>query len=112
MKQLFNDCFFIKKNSDYKKICLQNITYLEANGDYVNVYVDDQNVYLIRNTLSKVEKLLPASIFLRIHRSYIVQLNAIESINFTEGILRIGDKTLPISRQNRKKLGETIVKLE
>jgi len=112
VKKKFNDCFFIKKNNDYQKICLHDIYYLEANGDYVNIYTKEQNVYLIRNTLSKVEELLPSSGFLKIHRSYIVQLSVVDAINFTEGTLMIGTKCLPISRQNRKKINDCIIKLE
>lgn len=112
MNQLLEDCFFIKKNGGYQKVYLQDILYFEANGDYIKVYVSNQNSYLIRTGLSKIEGLLPQSYFLRIHRSYIVQLQAIESVNFTEGTIMIDDNTLPLSRQNRKKLNDAIVKLD
>jgi DNA-binding LytR/AlgR family response regulator len=84
---------------------LQDFLWIEAYGDYVKVKTATQ-VYVIYATLRSVEEALPASEFIRIHRSYIVRIDKIVNIDATN--LQIEKKILPIGSSYRKKLLEKI----
>ncbi len=76
------------------KIDYEDITYVEAYGDYVKIFTKDK-MLLTKERLSSVEQQLPSNQFFRIHRSYIIALPAIE---FIEGnMVKIGKERLPIS---------------
>ena len=61
-------------------VLVQEILMLESNDNYVSIYTDTNQHYLIRNSLSKLEDLLDPVKFQRIHRKYIVNLTKIESV--------------------------------
>lgn len=84
----------LKENKRLYKINLNDILHLEAYGDYVKVYTVEK-VFLIKERLSNYEK-LSADFFLRIHRSYIVNLRKIE---FVEGnSVSINSIKIPIAQ--------------
>ena len=63
----------VKKNSEYHCINVSQIRYIEANGDYVLIYTDS-NRYLKDQTMKYWETHLPGDSFVRIHRSFIVNI--------------------------------------
>jgi DNA-binding LytR/AlgR family response regulator len=74
------ESIFIKSGYDQIRILLDEILYVESNGNYMQFVLPSQKI-LSRLTMSEVEELLPAAAFVRIHRSYIVskkQVNKIE----------------------------------
>jgi two-component system, LytTR family, response regulator len=102
---------FVKRKAAYQRILISDIIYLEASGDYVLGYlVDDQ--FVVRSTLARMEALLPQPHFMRIHRSYIIQLEKMDTINFLDGSVGINGKILPINRESRKKITLIITKLD
>ena len=80
---------------------MEDILFAEAMGDYVKLYTP-QKFYAIHTTLKTVEERLPASRFLRVHRSFLVALNKIDTIQ--EGVLIIGEKPVPVADAYRKAL--------
>jgi signal transduction histidine kinase len=73
----------VKKNSEFHCINVNQIRYIEANGDYVLIYTDS-NRYLKDQTMKYWEIHLPADYFVRIHRSFIVNIEAIAKIELYE----------------------------
>jgi len=73
----------VKKNSEYHFIPVNQIRYIEANGDYVLIYADS-NRYLKDQTMKYWETHLPDDNFVRIHRSFIVNIEAIAKIELYE----------------------------
>ena len=73
----------VKKNSEYHCINVNQIRYIEANGDYVLIY-SDSNRYLKDQTMKYWETNLPDDSFVRIHRSFIVNIEAIAKIELYE----------------------------
>lgn len=76
----------------------------KASGNYANLHVKD-SVYPMRITLTRLESLLPQELFIRIHRSLIVNLGSISHIQPTDGgdyrvFLHTGEE-LPLSRRYR-----------
>ena len=89
---------FIKADKKVYKINLDDILYLEALDDYVKL-VTVQQSYLVNDTLKSLQEELPATHFMRVHKSYIISKN---NIVFFEGnYVRIGEKDIPIGASYR-----------
>ena len=109
---VFKKMLFFKKKNIYHKVDINEITFVESDDKYCITHTEKNEKFVTRITISKMEKSLPASHFIRIHRRYIVNSNKILSVNLFEGTtLVVGkEKELPISRVNRKKLEQLIGK--
>ncbi|HEY8733148.1 MAG TPA: LytTR family DNA-binding domain-containing protein [Puia sp.] len=94
---------FIRDSNIVRRLKLDNILYAEAMGDYVKLYTPEK-FYAIHATLKTVEEKLPPSRFLRVHRSYLVALNKIDSIE--GGALIINRKPLPVADAYRSALNK------
>lgn len=91
---------FIK--SDYKllKISVDDILYIEGLKDYIKIYTR-QKLFLTLMSMTSIEEKLPAGEFCRIHRSYIISLDKIDSVSRHRVV--IGEKFIPISIPYREK---------
>lgn len=90
-----SDFFFVRSNRKMIKINFSELNYIESLADYVKIYVNDK-IIVTRETISSIEAKLPKNDFLRVHRSYIIAINKIES--FTQEFIEINKKAIPISR--------------
>ena len=95
------DYFFIRGREGYEKILRSAIHLVEGAADYVRIYTQEARPYLVRATMTDIETELGADIFFRVHRSYIVNVTAVESINFSGHTLRILQREIPLSRRKR-----------
>ena len=109
---MFKEAFFFKKKQVYHKVAIDEISYIESDDKYCMTYTTKNEKFLARITMSKLEECLPANLFMRIHRTYLVGLHQISSVNFFEGTLQIGDKVLPVSRANRKLLQQRMMRFD
>ncbi len=109
---ILNDFLFFKRQKVYHKIDKMDIVAIEADRDYISVYTNKDEKFFARLTLSKIESLLPPNFFLRTHRSYIVQIKAIERIDFSNSTIFIQNLSIPVSRSKRKMLEAAINKFE
>lgn len=92
---------FVRSNSILTKIKVKDITYIQALGDYVNIYTLD-NRYTVHITLKGMEEKLPQDKFYRLHRSYLIALDHIDKVE--EGTAFIGKHPVPIGEQYKKEL--------
>ena len=97
--------FFLKNKGEIIKIELDDILYLEAFDNYCNLYTSTAK-HLISHTLKSVEEKLPSQKFLRVHRSFVVNVEKIKSIQ--EGYLFIEKNKIPISTSNKDELMKNI----
>jgi two-component system LytT family response regulator len=97
------DFIFIRDSGTVRRLQLDNILYLEAQGDYVKIYVANQ-FYNIHTTLKSVEEKLPASVFLRVHRSFIINVSKIDTLE--GGTLIINKSLVPVSDAYRAALNK------
>lgn len=111
LNEPFNDSIFFKHKGVYRKTGMEEILYLKANGDYISCHLADKQ-YTFRSSLGKMVELLPEAIFLRVHRSYIIQMDKIEEIDFQDSTVLIAGQVIPLNRDSRKKLMSYITKLE
>lgn len=93
---------FIKKASSLVKLKLKEILYVEALENYVSVITRDEK-YTIHFTMRAIEQQLPAGLFVRIHRSYMVNKSVIRSISENSLTIHVGTtpKTLPVGKSYR-----------
>ncbi len=102
-----NERVVVKTGNKIKVISVYDIEYLEADDDYVNIHTFEGN-FLKNRTLSFFEKTLDDTLFIRIHRSFIVKLDQITKIEPYEKdshivILKSG-KRIPVSKSGYPKL--------
>jgi two-component system, LytTR family, response regulator len=97
----------VHKGADQCLILIDDIQYLSAAGNYVDICARDQR-YLIRATMAEVAAMLPADDFVRTHRSHVIRVNQIERIRVERsgsGTVHLrGGRTLPISKGYRTQL--------
>ncbi|MDB5158795.1 MAG: response regulator transcription factor [Mucilaginibacter sp.] len=99
--------FFIKSNQKLEKINIEEILYIEAMSNYVILYTRSKK-HIVYMSFKSIESQLPPDSFLRIHKSFIVAVNAIVSIDSYE--VTVADKILPISKSYRNVVMERIGK--
>lgn len=96
---------FLKTGDGYKRIKIEDITYVEALGDYVQIFTADTK-FIMNGTLKNAYSKLPGDIYKRVHRSYIVNMTKIEKIE--DGAIVIGKKIIPIGRSYKKDFSDSI----
>lgn len=86
------------------KVGYNDIVYIESMKDYIKIVRSGDKPLLVKQSISSLEDVLPASLFLRIHRSYIVAINKIAA--FTNHDVEIGGQEIPIGRLYAHQLAE------
>jgi DNA-binding LytR/AlgR family response regulator len=94
---------FIRDSNIVRRLKLDDILFAEAMGDYVKLHTH-QKFFAIHTTLKIVEERLPAAKFLRVHRSYIIAVNKIDTIQ--DGAIIINGKPLPVADAYRAALNK------
>lgn len=92
---------FIKERNQFTRLEKGDILYVEAYGDYVNIYTKKQK-YTIHSTMKGMQQKLDDQRFIRIHRSYIVNVETIES--FDENLVFIKNQVLPVGGNYKQQL--------
>ena len=100
---------FIKSGSEFHQLFVQNIEYIESDGNYVTFYINKRPI-LARYKISEVLELLPKEYFTRVHRSYIVALKHIVTIK--KHCVVIDNKEIPISSKYREGFLKVIQDIE
>jgi DNA-binding LytR/AlgR family response regulator len=101
-----DDYFFIKCGNKYEKIPFEDILYVEGMQNYVNIYTQKGKFMTILSLKSLEENLDPHT-FIRVHKSYIVSISKIESIDGNE--IFIQTHHIPISRNYRQQVIDKVV---
>jgi DNA-binding LytR/AlgR family response regulator len=96
---------FIKKGSSLVKLKLREIIYIEALENYVTLITKDDK-FTIHFTMKAIENQLPSGVFIRVHRSYIINKSMIQSIQENSLDLNIGGslKSIPVGKSFRDSL--------
>jgi DNA-binding LytR/AlgR family response regulator len=100
-----DDYLFIKDNNMLKKLRLEEILWIEAMGDYVKIRTETQ-LHIVHSTLKAVEGKLNSGRLMRVHRSYIISLDKIDSIE--DGVVNISNTPIPVAESYRSKLIQKI----
>ena len=96
---------FIKKDSTLVKLKIKDILYIEALENYVTIYTKNEK-FTIHFTMKAIEYQLPTLTFIRVHRSFIVNISLIKKIKETSLDLMIGNelRDIPIGQSYREML--------
>lgn len=96
---------FVKSNLKKRKVFIRDIKWIEALGDYVKL-ITTNGSYVILSTMKAFENDLPAGKFLRIHKSYIINLKRIERYN--SRFVEIDNYQIPLSRNKKNHLTQAL----
>jgi DNA-binding LytR/AlgR family response regulator len=105
---LIKDALFIRNKGNLVKVKFEDILWMKGDGNYTTM-VTRFNVFSLRNILKELESVLPEMDFIRIHKSYIVRADEINTINPRE--LKVGNDKVPVGRTYYQNLINGINKL-
>ncbi len=100
---------FIKKGSSLVKLKLKDIIYIEALENYVTLTTNEDR-FTIHFTMKAIENQLPSGVFIRVHRSFIINKSMIQAIKESSLDLIVGDtvKSIPVGKSFRESLLDDI----
>lgn len=93
--------FYVNIDRRLIKIEFHLVTIVEAKGDYIHIKTEGKN-YIVHSTLKKIEDKLPKDLFLKVHRSFIINTKKI--IDIEDNSVLISKEVIPVSRTNRPEL--------
>jgi two-component system response regulator LytT len=93
--------FYINIDRRLIKIEMALVNIVEAKGDYIHIKTEGKN-YIVHTTLKKIEEKLPKDLFLKVHRSFIINTKKI--IDIQDNSVLIGKEVIPVSQANRPEL--------
>ncbi len=97
----------LRDNKVVYRIPHANINYIQSWGNYLKFFLKDQNIKIARKTIKAVESELPPNQFLRIHKSYIVNINHVKAI--TGNQIKLDDLLLPIGKSYLVNVKKTLL---
>jgi len=98
---LFEDRIFIKHNQRFERIDLADVLWLQAADNYTEIHTPGKK-YLLTQTLGSFFDKLRHPLFMRVHRSYAVNLDKVDA--FQGGRIFIGKQEIPVSTASREEL--------
>ena len=93
------DFIYLRSNKKHHKVDVAEILYIESNKDYITVHMTGREL-VVKQPISEVEAMLDGKRFLRIHRSYLVNMDKITA--FTASDVEINAVELPIGTNYKK----------
>lgn len=93
--------FYVNIDRRLIKIEIASVNIVEAKGDYIHIKTESKN-YIVHSTLKKIEDKLPKDLFLKVHRSFIINTKKI--IDIEDNSVLIAKDVIPVSRANRPEL--------
>ncbi|AWM14105.1 DNA-binding response regulator [Flavobacterium sediminis] len=94
-----NDFLFVRSDRKMIKVDFNEILIIESLSDYIKIITQKKTI-ITRETISNIEAKLPQESFLRVHRSFIISIDKIDS--FTNECIEINKTAIPISRSYKK----------
>lgn len=95
-----NNFIFVKTENRLEKVFLSEIIFIEGMGDYRRIHTTSKRIMTLQ-TFTEFERQIPANIVCRVHKSYMVSLDKIDSIE--KELIKVKNQTIPISETYKKK---------
>ncbi|MCI4671666.1 MAG: LytTR family DNA-binding domain-containing protein [Bacteroidia bacterium] len=99
-EEVTQDHFFVRSNHKMEKVDFAEIRYLESMREYVAIYTTKRK-FVVHQTMNQMEKELPSTNFMRVHRSFMINLDKIESV--MGNMILIGDQKIGIGASYKKR---------
>lgn len=93
---LFKEYLFVKKKFQFEKVRIQDIQWIQSEGNYLEMFCGNEKKYLIRSTFQELFENISLKTFLQVHRSYAVNFEYIDSIRTNEIV--VGKVKIPIGK--------------
>ncbi len=101
MPFILSDRIFVKHKDKMVKLVIADILYIEAERNYCRIFTKNKE-YLLSTTLKIMEEKLPARLFVRVHRSFVVNISQVDEVS--ESHVIINQKAIPLSNSLRDDL--------
>ena len=98
---ILSDCLFVRHLNSMVKVEIKDILYIEAERNYCRIFSNNKE-YLVVMSLKDMDQKLPSKHFLRVHRSYIINLAQIKEIATSHVVL--ANKTIPVTKALKEEL--------
>ena len=98
----FEEEIFVHTDKRLVRIPVKDICVIEAKGDYILIKLDDQKMHVVRSTLKSIEGRLSPKKFIKVHRSYIVNISKI--VDIEDSSILVQNEIVPISRSLRNEV--------
>jgi DNA-binding LytR/AlgR family response regulator len=99
----------VKSNLKNFKVYIAKIKWVEAFGDYIKINTEDEN-HLVHSTMKSFESELPEEKFMRVHKSFIINVDKVEKFN--SKFAEIGTTKIPLSRNKKEELAKAINRIQ
>jgi DNA-binding LytR/AlgR family response regulator len=99
--------FFVKTETRIEKILYADVLFIEGMGDYWRIITTSKKIMSLLN-YKRLEEILPQNLFIRVHKSFIVALDKIDSVERNR--IKIADRLIPISETYKKSFFDRIEK--
>ncbi len=103
--ELQPDFIFVKTENRLEKIMLNEIVFIEGMRDYRRIHTVNKRIMTLQN-FSELEKIIPPTIVCRVHKSYMVGINKIDSIERSR--IKIADQIIPVSETYKEHFYQVI----
>lgn len=81
-EEVCRDCLYVKSDYRMLRVPISSIKYIESMSEYVRIFVDDNPKPIVSLlSMKKIEENLPAGDFMRVHRSYLINLNKVKEVS-------------------------------
>ncbi|MDD3740468.1 MAG: LytTR family DNA-binding domain-containing protein [Bacteroidales bacterium] len=104
-----DDYIFVKADGRIHKVQFSKIDFIESSSEYVKIYISGEKPLMSLMTMKNLEAALPSDTFMRVHRSYIVNLDNISTIERNR-IIYYGKIYVPVSEQYKEVFKEYVEK--
>ena len=98
---LVKDSIYVKDGTYLKKVVLDDLCFLKAEGNYVELHVGDRR-FVVRSSMREMLEKLPVNRFIRVHKSFAINIQKVEAINNLTVV--VGDEVIPMGRNFRETL--------
>lgn len=96
------DCFFVKVREKLVKLPFDDLLFIEAEGRYAMLHTVGGRRFALRIPLTELEEKLPKSRFARTHRSFIIHLKWLQSVDLQDMMVLVNDRAVPLSKGHRE----------
>jgi len=99
-----NSHFYVKHNKSLVKLSTEQISYVKVDGRYCEIYCNNKR-YICRKSMSDLDNLMPKDQFVRTHRNYLMNINFVEKVTFSESTVYLSEgSTIPIGSSQAEKV--------
>lgn len=98
-----NNCLFLKKKQKITKVHYDDIFYIKSDGRYCRIHTE-QEMYLIRKSLKDLLLRLPDDTFIKCHRSYLINLLKVKSVDLDNDYVIMQEIKVPLARREKDNL--------